>query len=332
MASQVALVIKNPLANAEDIIDMVPIPGTGRSHGEGYGNPLQGSCLENPTDRWVWQATVHAVPQGPGWSDLAWMHIGIYIDIYIYIYIFVVVVQSFSRVQLFETNGLQHVRLPCPSPSPGACSNSCPLSWWCHPTISSSVAPFSSCLLSFPASVSRLFTSGGQSIGASAPASVLPVDIQNWFPFELTGLISLQSKGLSRVFFNTTVQKHQFFGAHPCWWSNSPIHTWVYIYTYIYFLLQCFAGISFPGGWASANLSTDCVSAESALFWYVCVCVCVCVYIYIYFFYFFFLIAARGVRADFLASLIPQPISRSVCLLLGARVGRIPLRSWGSWR
>ena len=109
-------------------------------------------------------------------------------------------------------HGLQHARLPCPSPTLGACSNSCPLSWWCHLTISSSVIPFSSCLQSFSASGSFLrsqfFASGDQSIGASASASVLPMNIQDWFPL---GLISLQSKGLSRVFSNTTVQKHQFF-------------------------------------------------------------------------------------------------------------------------
>ena len=95
------------------------------------------------------------------------------------------------------SHGLQNARLPCPSFSPRACSNSCPLGWWCHPTISSSVVPFSSCLQSFPASgsflMSRLFSSGGQSIGASASASVLPMNIQNWFPLGLTGLISLHS-------------------------------------------------------------------------------------------------------------------------------------------
>ena len=110
--------------------------------------------------------------------------------------------------------GLQQARLPCPSSSPRACSNSCPLSQWCHPTISSSVVPFS-CLQSFPASgsfpVSQLFTSGGQSIGDSA--SVLPMNIQHCFPLGLTGVISLQSKGVSRAFSRTTVQKHQFFGA-----------------------------------------------------------------------------------------------------------------------
>ena len=111
--------------------------------------------------------------------------------------------------------GLHHARPPCPSPTPRTCSNSCPSSWWCHPTNSSSVIPFS-CLQSFPASgsfpMSQFFTSGGQSIGVSASASVLPMNIQDWFPLVLTGLISLQSKGLSRVFSNTTVQKCQFFG------------------------------------------------------------------------------------------------------------------------
>ena len=113
--------------------------------------------------------------------------------------------------------GLQHSRLSCPSPCPRTRSNSCPLSWWCHPTISSSVIPFSSCLQSFPASgsllISWFFASGGQIIGALASASVLPMNIQNWFPLGWTGWISLNSKGLSRVFSNTTVWKHQFFGA-----------------------------------------------------------------------------------------------------------------------
>ena len=125
-------------------------------------------------------------------------------------------VQSFSRVRLFATHGLQHNRIPCPSPAPRAFSKSCPLSQWCHPTISFSVVPFSSCLPSFPASgsfpISQFFVSGGQRIGASASASVLPMNIQYWFPLGLNGWISLQSKGLSSVFSNTTVQKHQFFG------------------------------------------------------------------------------------------------------------------------
>ena len=116
----------------------------------------------------------------------------------------------------FQPHGLQHARLPCPSPTPGAYSNSCLLSWWCHPTISSSVIAFSSCLQSFPASgsfpMSHFFVSGGQNIGVSASTSVLPMNIQDWIPLGWTGWISLQSKGLSRVFSNTTVQRHQFFG------------------------------------------------------------------------------------------------------------------------
>ena len=129
-----------------------------------------------------------------------------------------------------QPRGLQHARLPCPSPTPGACSNSCPLIWWCHPTISSFAVPFSSCPQSFPASgsfpMSQFFTSGGQSIGGAASATVLPINIQDWFPIGWTGWISLQSKGLSRVFSNTTAQKHQFFGAQPSSQSNSHIHTW----------------------------------------------------------------------------------------------------------
>ena len=113
--------------------------------------------------------------------------------------------------------GLQHARPPCPSPTPGVHSNSCPLSRWCCPTISSFVFPFSSRLQSFPASgsfqMNQFFTSGGQSIRVSASASVLPMNIQDWFPLESTGLISLKSKGLARSFCNTAVQKHQFFGA-----------------------------------------------------------------------------------------------------------------------
>ena len=142
-----------------------------------------------------------------------------------------VVVQSLSCVQLFVTYGLQHAMLPCLPPSPGACSNSCPLSQWCHPTISSSVIPFSFCFLSFPASgffsVSWLFKSGGQSIGASASASVHPMNIQDWFPLGWTGLNSLLSTGLSRAFSNTTIPEHQFFRFQPSLWSNSHIHTWL---------------------------------------------------------------------------------------------------------
>ena len=124
-----------------------------------------------------------------------------------------------------QPHGLQHTMLPCPLPTPRACSNSCTLSRWCHPTIPFSVVPYSSCLQSFPASgsfpMSQFFTSGGQSIGASASALVLPMNTQDWFPLGWTGWISLQSKGLSRASSSTTAQKHQFFGAQP-----SHIHTW----------------------------------------------------------------------------------------------------------
>ena len=144
---------------------------------------------------------------------------------------------QFSSVQFSRSvvsnslwhHGLQHARLPCPSPTPRARSNSCPLSWWCHPTISFSVVPFSSCLQSFLASGSFLRSqfspSGGQSIGASA--SVLPMNIQDWSPLGWTGWISLQSKGLSGVLSNTTVQKHQFFSGQLSLWFSSHMHTWL---------------------------------------------------------------------------------------------------------
>ena len=125
----------------------------------------------------------------------------------------------------------QHTRPPCPSPTPGVHWDSCPSSQWCHPAISSSVVPFSSCPQSLPASESfpmgQLFAWGGQSTGVSALASFLPKKSQGWSPSEWTGWISLQSKGLSRVSSNTTVQKHQFFGVQPSSQSNSHIHTWL---------------------------------------------------------------------------------------------------------
>ena len=127
-------------------------------------------------------------------------------------------------------HGPQHARPPCPSPTPGVYPNSCPSSRWCHTTISFSVIPFSSCPQSFPASksfqMSQLFASGGQSIGVSASTSVLPMNTQDWFPLGWIGWISLLSKGPSRVFSNTTVQKHQFFCAQLSLQSNSHIHTW----------------------------------------------------------------------------------------------------------
>ena len=147
-------------------------------------------------------------------------------------------------------HGLQHVRSPCPSPTPGVYPNSCPLSWWCIPTVLSSVIPFSfsSFSWSFPASgsfpVSQSFASGSPNIGVSA--SGLPVNIQDWFPLGFTGLISLQSKGLARAFSNTTVQKYQFFGTQLSSWSNSHIHTWP---------------LEKPELWLDGHLSTSNVSA-----------------------------------------------------------------------
>ena len=153
---------------------------------------------------------------------------------------------KFSRSVMSDSlgpHGLQHARPHCPSPTPGIYSNSCPLSWWCHPTILSSVLPFSSCLQSFPASgslpMSQFFASGGKIIGPSASASARPMNIQDWFPSGLTALISLQSKGLSRVFSNTTIQKHQFFGAQLSLPSNSHIHTRLLEKSYLWLHRLC---------------------------------------------------------------------------------------------
>ena len=147
-----------------------------------------------------------------------------------------------------QPQGLQHARLSCPSPAPGACSNSSPSCQWCHSTISSSVVPFSSCLQYFPTSgsppMSQFFSSGGQSTGIPASASVLPMNIQDWFPLGLMGWFSLQSKGLSRVFSNTTVQKHQFFRAqlfivptltsiHDYWKNHSFDYTELFCPSYV---------------------------------------------------------------------------------------------------
>ena len=149
------------------------------------------------------------------------------------------IINGFSKNDQFNSvmsdslwrHGLQHAGVPCPSPTPGACSNSCPSSQWCHPTISSSVVPFSSHFQSFPAlgsfPRSQFFASGCQSIGASASASVLPMNIQGWFLLGLTGLISLLSKGLSRVLSSPTVQKHRFFSTQPCLWFNFHIRAWL---------------------------------------------------------------------------------------------------------
>ena len=136
-----------------------------------------------------------------------------------------------SCLTLCDPHELQHARLPCPSPSPGVCSDSCPLGQWCHSTISSFVTPFSSCPQSFPASgsfpMSWFFPSSGQRIGMSASASVLSMNILDWFLLGLNGLISLLFKGLSRVFSSTTVQKCQFFSPQASLWSSSHISTWL---------------------------------------------------------------------------------------------------------
>ena len=140
-------------------------------------------------------------------------------------------VHLLSHVRLFWSHGLQHARPPCPSPTPRVYSSSCPLSQGWHPMISSSVIPFSFSFQSFPAlgsfPMSQFFASGDQSIRASASTSVLPIGTQDWSPLGWAGWISLQSKGLSRVFSNTTVQKHQFLSAQLSLSSNSHIHTWL---------------------------------------------------------------------------------------------------------
>ena len=160
-------------------------------------------------------------------------------DIFLSSWIWSYLIETFCHLVQFSRSVLsdslqphesQHARPPCPSPTPRVYPNPCPLSRWCHPAISSSVIPFSSCLRFFPATgsvpVSQLFSWGGQSIGVSAPASVLPRNTQDWSPLGPTGWISLQSQRLSRVFSNTKGQKHQFFGAQLSSQSNSHIHTW----------------------------------------------------------------------------------------------------------
>ena len=170
---------------------------------------LRADCVQGACARYWKQERIKCYPAGEKRSTsvpitvVTWPH---------------TIVDQFSHSAVSDSlwpHGLQHARLPCPSSIPRVYSNSCPLSQWCHPTIPSSVIPFSSCLQSFPASgsfpMSQFFTSGGQSIGVSASTSVLPMNIQDWSPLGWTSWISLQSKGLSRVFSNTTVQKHQFF-------------------------------------------------------------------------------------------------------------------------
>ena len=188
--------------------------------GERNANPLQYSCLENPRNGGAWWAAFYGVTQSREWlkrlSSSSSSHSldgSLVIDsvLCLGLVLYVVVIQLLGHVWLFWPHELQHTRLPYPSPSPGACSDSCPLNLWCYTTISYSVVLFSSCLQSFQASgsfpMTQFFASGGQSTGVSTSASVLPKDIQDWFPLGLTGLLSLQSKGLSNIFSNTTVQK-----------------------------------------------------------------------------------------------------------------------------
>ena len=168
---------------------------------------------------------------------------------------------------------LQHARPPCPSPTPRVHSDSCPSSPWCHPAISSSVVPFSSCPQSRPASksfpMSQLFAWGGQSTGVSALASFLPKQSQGWSPSEWTSWISLQCKGLSRVFSKTTVQKHQFFGAQLSSQSNSHIHTYQFSWVYLS-LSPCFRFFSFLSYFVKPPQTTtlpSCISFSLGWFW-----------------------------------------------------------------
>ena len=223
--------VKNPPANIGDIRGAGSIPGSRRSAGERNCNSLQYSCLENSMDSRAWWATVHGVAKS--WTGLKWLSTAFSTLLIIHLYMYSVSSVQFSCSVMSDSLGpheLQHARPPYPSPTPRVYSNSCPLSWWCHPAISSSVISLSSCTQSLPASGSfpmkQLFAWGGQRSGVSASASVLPMNIQDWSLLGWTAWVSLQSKGLSRVLSNTTVQKHQFFGAHLSSQSNSHIHTW----------------------------------------------------------------------------------------------------------
>ena len=181
---------------------------------------------------WFWCAVFHYFSI---WLCMSFLHDQVYFSLlmlqWLFLALFILLLLFFSRVQLFVTPWTAVCHASLSFTSPRVCSNSCPLSWWCYLTISPSATLFSFYLQSFPASgsfpMSWLFPSGSQSIRASASASVLPVNIQGWFPLRLTGLISLQSKGFSRVFSSTTIWMHQFFGAQPALWYNSHICTWL---------------------------------------------------------------------------------------------------------
>ena len=201
--------------------DLGSLPGLERFPGEGQGYPLQYSVLKNSMNYWIHGVTKNRTQLSDFKKNKKTIKLSVSHSIQ-----FSCSVVSNS----LQPHRLQHARPPCPSPTPGVYSNTWPLSLWCHPTTSSSVVPFS-CLQSFPAlgsfQMSQFFSSGGQMIGVSASALVLPMNIQDWFPLGLTGLIFLQSKGLSRVFSNTTVQKRQFFGTQLSSRSNFHIHPWL---------------------------------------------------------------------------------------------------------
>ena len=189
-------------------------------------------------DREVWRAAIHGVAKSrtwlSDWTELNWTYMQVRQQ-----QLELDMEQQFSSVHFnhsvmsnsLQPHKLQHARPPCPSPAPRVYTNQCPLSWWCHPTISSSAVPFSSCPQSLPASesfpMSQLFAWCGTSIGVSALSLFLPKNTKDWSPLEWIGWISLQSKGLSRVFSNTTIQKHQFFDAQPSLWSNFHICAWL---------------------------------------------------------------------------------------------------------
>ena len=212
--------------NARDVRDSGLIPGLGRSPGE--GRAWQPTPLLLPGESHGQRSVagyIYRVAKSGTWLKRLSMYPHAHIQPLKWIQFSRSVVSDYLR-----PHESQHARPPCPSPTPRVHSNSCPSSRWRHPAISSSVVPFFSCPQSLPASgsfpMSQLFTWSGQSIGVSASASVLPMNTQDWSPLGWTSWISLQSNRLSRVFSNTTVQKHQFFGTQLSSQSNSHIHTW----------------------------------------------------------------------------------------------------------
>ena len=224
-------VVKNTPAStgATDLI-----PRLGRSPGERKDNLLQYSCLGNPMDRGDWQVTVYGVTKSQTQLSMHACKHTLYNTASVLCSIFPMLLKTsvqFSHSVMSDSlwpHGLQNARLSCPSPTPRACSRSCPLSWWCHPIISSPSSPsppaFNLSQNQGKVSNESVLHIKWSSIGISASASVLLMNIQDCFPLGLTGLISLQSKGLSRVFSNTTVQKHQFFNTQPYGSTLTSVH------------------------------------------------------------------------------------------------------------